>query len=578
MKNLIKYSLTLLMVLLISGCGGGGGGDGSANTDNTAPVITLNGDNPLTLILNDSYVEAGASVFDDVDGSVAVVISGTVDTNTIGSYTVTYTATNAAGNTGTATRTVNVVDGTPPVITLNGNNPLSVKQNNTYTEAGASAFDDVDGSVAVVISSSVDTSTIASYTVTYTANDAAGNIGMATRTVNVVDGSPPVITLNGENPLRLLQNDPYTEAGASAFDNVDGIVAVDISGSVDTSTIDSYTVIYTATDAARNTGTVLRTVNVVLQKPFVTTWKTDNIGFTADNQIQIGTIGSGNNYNVDWGDSQTDVNVAGDITHTYSTPGTYTVSIRGEFPAIYFQANGYDNNKLLSIEQWGDIKWRSMRYAFYNCVNLVGNASDVPDLSLVYSMTYMFSGASIFNQNLSSWDVSSVISMNNMFSGATAFNQPLNDWNVAGVTDMSSMFQIASAYSQDLSGWDVSSVENMDGMFQYASAFNQDLGSWDVSSVETMHSMFRYASAFNQNIGGWDVTSVTDMTDMFTGLTLSVFNYDALLLGWSAKTLQNGVTFSAGASQYSSRIQTLLARKKLIDTYGWNVLDGGVVP
>ena len=37
-----------------------------------------------------------------------VVTTGTVDTDTVGEYTLTYTSTDASGNAGTATRTVNV--------------------------------------------------------------------------------------------------------------------------------------------------------------------------------------------------------------------------------------------------------------------------------------------------------------------------------------------------------------------------------------------------------------------------------------------------------------------------------------
>ena len=84
--------------------------------DTTAPVITVDGDNPATVELGATYTDAGATA----DGGETVTTSGTVDTSTVGTYTITYSATDAAGNTGTATRTVNVVDTTAPVITLSG--------------------------------------------------------------------------------------------------------------------------------------------------------------------------------------------------------------------------------------------------------------------------------------------------------------------------------------------------------------------------------------------------------------------------------------------------------------------------
>ena len=80
----------------------------SENTDITPPVITLNGTSPVVLIVGDIYNEEGAIVTDDVDTDIALIISGTVDTNTAGSYTITYTATDTAGNTVSTTRIVNV--------------------------------------------------------------------------------------------------------------------------------------------------------------------------------------------------------------------------------------------------------------------------------------------------------------------------------------------------------------------------------------------------------------------------------------------------------------------------------------
>jgi len=75
--------------------------------DTTAPVITINGASTIDVII-DTSTDAGATAVDETDGSVAVVSTGSVDTNTLGSYVITYTATDSATNTASATRTVNV--------------------------------------------------------------------------------------------------------------------------------------------------------------------------------------------------------------------------------------------------------------------------------------------------------------------------------------------------------------------------------------------------------------------------------------------------------------------------------------
>ncbi len=127
--------------------------------DNVPPVITLNGNSTVTVELGTSYSDAGATANDAFHGSTPVVSSGSVDVNTVGSYIITYTATDLDGNTATATRTVNVVDTTAPVVTVTGDNPATVELGASYTDAGATASD-ASGDVSVVASGSVETSIV----------------------------------------------------------------------------------------------------------------------------------------------------------------------------------------------------------------------------------------------------------------------------------------------------------------------------------------------------------------------------------------------------------------------------------
>ena len=90
--------------------------------------------------LGSTYTDAGATAV-DLSGAVTVTSTGTVDTSTVGTYTITYSATDASGNDRYCTRTVNVVDTTAPVITVLGDNPATVTQNTTYIDAGATAAD-----------------------------------------------------------------------------------------------------------------------------------------------------------------------------------------------------------------------------------------------------------------------------------------------------------------------------------------------------------------------------------------------------------------------------------------------------
>ena len=247
-------------------------------------------------------------------------------------------------------------------------------------------------------------------------------------------------------------------------------------------------------------------------RSFITTWTT-----TAYNEeITIPTnSGSGPyHYRVDWGDGSIDSDLSGDATHRYASPGIYTVTIRGVFPHIFFNSrSGAD--KIRTVEQWGDIRWTSMERAFAGCSNLEILATDVPDLSEVTDMSFMFESATSFNQNIGNWDVSKVANMSGIFWCATSFNQNINDWDVSNAINMSFMFNGAYAFNEDISGWDVSNVTDMNWMFAFATSFNQDIGSWNVGKVTNMSFMFNGAYAFNQNIGNWDVNRVTDMEFMF---------------------------------------------------------------
>ncbi len=192
--------------------------------DTTSPVITLAGANPQTLEANTAYTELGATAADTLDGDLtaSIVINTTaVDPSTPGSYLVTYDVSDAAGNAATqVTRTVNVVDTTPPVITLSGANPQTLEAPSAYVEPGATASDSLDGNITasiVIDATAVNASVPGSYLVTYDVSDAAGNPAVQlTRTVIVQDTTIPVITLAGADPLPHEAATPFVDPGATA--------------------------------------------------------------------------------------------------------------------------------------------------------------------------------------------------------------------------------------------------------------------------------------------------------------------------------------------------------------------------
>ena len=369
---------------------------------------------------------------------------------------------------------------------------------------------------------------------------------------------------------------------------------------------------------AADTATVTISVNDLLEfdDAFVTTWEVTD----ADLSITIPTRfwDMDYNYSVDWGDrTESTLNQTENATHTYARPGIYIVKIIGEFPAIYFNDRG-DNEKILSIEQWGNIQWKSMESSFNGCENLIYRATDVPDLSQVNSMLEAFRLARQFNGDLNDWDVSNVTDMSglfqfcesfdgnldqwdvgqvskmtSMFSGATQFNQPIANWDVSNVTDMSGMFSGTNAFNQSLNEWDVGMVTNMEFMFFEADAFEGELGDWDVSSVTKMRHMFgdnnifsgdisrwdvsnvlemdwmfARAPRFDVDLSSWDISSVNNMRFMFINSGMSINNYDATLAGWAnLPDPPEDIVIGVSSLRYCDRGEQ--ARNTLINEHNW---------
>jgi surface protein len=317
----------------------------------------------------------------------------------------------------------------------------------------------------------------------------------------------------------------------------------------------------------------------VSAQAFVTTWKTDNPGPSDDFTITIPIVSEiYYNFQVSWGDNSSEVFTGFGseliVSHTYSSVGTYTVSIDGDFPRIYFNQSG-DRQKILEVAEWGEIEWQSFESAFHGCSNLQVTALDAPNLSNVTSLKRMFRNASLlnasinnwqlntitdlsemflfaisFNQPLNQWDVSNVGNMSELFSSASSFNQPLNDWNVSNVTNMSALFSNAHAFNQPLDNWNVSAVTDMNGMFNFASTFNQSINSWDVANVENMNGMFANASNFNQPLNNWNVSNLVSASNMFS--QAQTFNQE--IGTWDVSNITNMQAMFYSASSFNQPI------------------------
>ena len=154
------------------------------------PIITLAGGATINVEACVGFTDPGATAADNL-GPLAVSVSGAVDPNVPGTYTISYTASNRLATT-TVTRTVQVADTTPPSLTLIGAAAVTVEAGASWTDPGAVATDTCGGDLtgAIQNAGSVNTAVPGVYVLTYTVSDGT-NIATSTRTVTVADTVAP---------------------------------------------------------------------------------------------------------------------------------------------------------------------------------------------------------------------------------------------------------------------------------------------------------------------------------------------------------------------------------------------------
>ncbi len=237
--------------------------------DYEGPVIKLTGGINTTVEQGRTYIDSGATATDNIDGKVPVVITGLpLNTLTLGTYSLTFNATDSSGNKAIpANRYITVTaDVTAPYISLIGNNPDTADANISYNDPGVIAYDSVDGNVTgnVVRTGNVNVTILGTYQYQYKVADKAGNqSGSISRDVLVVDRVKPVITLTAPNPYTMSIGDVFSEPGYKVTDNYSKNLTVIVNPTTFTATKpDTVYITYSSTDSSGNTGTIQRMVTV----------------------------------------------------------------------------------------------------------------------------------------------------------------------------------------------------------------------------------------------------------------------------------------------------------------------------
>ena len=322
-----------------------------------------------------------------------------------------------------------------------------------------------------------------------------------------------------------------------------------------------------------------RIEQVSIERPFIFTVRTFGNNTSNDDQFELPLTDFGNNLNivVDWGDGSKDTITAFDQAeklHTFPTHGDYDIKITGTLQGWRFN-NGGDSRKILNIKNWG-IFDLNINSTFFGCLNMTQTATDTPTISET-NLTRVFSGAQIFNGDVSKWNVSGVTNFLAAFQNAKFFNNDISNWDVSNGTNFNNTFNNAHKFNQDVSNWDVSNGADFTGMFSHAFDFNQPIGNWTLKNEGNVSLRFMLddARSFDQSLANWNMERVNNLQAFLKDAELSTANYDATLIGWASQTLRTNVTCDFGNSQYTAGGAAEAARNTLINTYNWTITDGG---
>ncbi len=182
--------------------------------DNIDPDVTLIGEQTLYHELGDAYLDLGIECVDNGLDECIIEVLGTVDSNTLGTYVITYNVTDSADNLVTLTRSVIVEDTTAPVVILESSVD-TIYSDSVYTDEGVIAID--LQAVTISVSGTVDETVVGVYQIIYTVTDASDNETIVKRVVTVVNPIPLVVFEIGEAITTIKVNSVFNEGSCDVY-------------------------------------------------------------------------------------------------------------------------------------------------------------------------------------------------------------------------------------------------------------------------------------------------------------------------------------------------------------------------
>lgn len=324
----------------------------------------------------------------------------------------------------------------------------------------------------------------------------------------------------------------------------------------------------------------------------ITTWKTDNLGVTDNNQIRLPLLkGEVYDFFVDWGDGTTQTVTGSAISfvdHTFPSAGTYTVKLVGKI-SIWSFANGGDKEKLLSIDSFGSVTFNSLVNSFRGCKFLTSfpflNSSNVTT----------FNGAWNGCSSLTSFpliDTSNVTSFNGTWLGCTSLTSfPLIDtssvisfinvWRSNSSLTSFPLIDTGAATNFSLAWYDCSSLTSFPAIdTAKGTAFTS---TWLGCSSLTSFPLLDFRKGTNFSLAWVNCSSLADFpanafddclatqfTNAFQNCALTQQSVDNILISINSNGTSDG-TLNMAAGTNSAPSATGLAAKNSLISRGWVV-------
>lgn len=236
--------------------------------DTVPPVVTAPADVAKEATAAATPVALGTgTATDNIDGTITPTATPTGPFS-VGSHTVTWSATDSSGNIGTDTQNVTVNDTTSPTIIAADITKRTTGVTTPVDLSNVSATDLVDGAVTPTTTSNRGPFAVGVHTIVWGATDAHGNASTKTQTITIterpVDNEPPVVTA----PANISKETtgvltPVALGRGTATDNIDGAL-IPTANPIGPFSVGDHTVTWSATDSSGNTGTDTQTVTITV--------------------------------------------------------------------------------------------------------------------------------------------------------------------------------------------------------------------------------------------------------------------------------------------------------------------------